>query len=109
MPLARIDLARGKSAHYRATVGDVVYEATIAASNVPQNDRFQLISEHDDGFVRRDLSRNPENGGLHHHSSDAERRSRGREEARVLKGDRGRTTPAPRRAPRRRFYQPGRS
>lgn len=51
MPLARIDLARGKSAEYRATAGDVVYEAMIATLNVPKDDRFQIISEHADGFV----------------------------------------------------------
>ena len=29
MPLARIDLAKGKSADYRKTIGDVVYDAMI--------------------------------------------------------------------------------
>lgn len=51
MPLARIDLVRGKSADYRASVGEVVYEAMLSALNVPKNDRFQIISEHDAGFV----------------------------------------------------------
>jgi hypothetical protein len=27
MPLARIDLVKGKSANYRRTIGDVVYDA----------------------------------------------------------------------------------
>ncbi|VFU09418.1 tautomerase family protein [Methylocella tundrae] len=46
MPLVRIDLARGKTEHYRQTVGDVVYEAMIATLNVPADDRFQIIAEH---------------------------------------------------------------
>jgi 4-oxalocrotonate tautomerase len=29
MPLARIDLAEGKSTDYRRTIGEVVYEALI--------------------------------------------------------------------------------
>lgn len=46
MPLARIDLPRGKSPEYRRTLGDVVYEAMIQTINVPANDRFQVITEH---------------------------------------------------------------
>lgn len=46
MPLARIDLAQGKSAEFRRTVGDVVYEAMIDALKVPKDDRFQVIGEH---------------------------------------------------------------
>ena len=46
MPLVRIDLAQGKSADYRSTIGDVVYDAMIATLNVPKDDRFQIITEH---------------------------------------------------------------
>jgi len=46
MPLARIDLVEGKSADYRRTIGEVVYDAMIDTINVPKNDRFQIISEH---------------------------------------------------------------
>jgi len=46
MPLVRIDLAQGKSADYRSTIGDVVYAAMIATLNVPQDDHFQIITEH---------------------------------------------------------------
>jgi 4-oxalocrotonate tautomerase len=45
MPLARIDLLEGKSAEYRRTIADVVYEQMIACLGVPE-DRFQTISEH---------------------------------------------------------------
>lgn len=46
MPLARIDLATGKTAEYRATIGEVVYDAMIEELNAPKDDRFQVISEH---------------------------------------------------------------
>lgn len=46
MPLARIDLAQGKSAEYRQTVGAVIYDAMIETLKVPQDDRFQIINEH---------------------------------------------------------------
>ncbi len=47
MPLARIDLAKGKSAEYRRTIGEVVYAAMLEALNVPKDDRFQVINEHE--------------------------------------------------------------
>jgi 4-oxalocrotonate tautomerase len=46
MPLVRIDLMEGKSADYRRTIGEVVYEAMIGTINVPKDDRFQVITEH---------------------------------------------------------------
>jgi phenylpyruvate tautomerase PptA (4-oxalocrotonate tautomerase family) len=52
MPLVRIDLAQGKPADYRKAIGDVVYEAMVKVINVPQDDRFQVITEHRaEGFV----------------------------------------------------------
>jgi 4-oxalocrotonate tautomerase len=47
MPLARIDVPRGKTAAFRRTVGDVVYESMLDTLKVPVNDRFQVIAEHD--------------------------------------------------------------
>jgi phenylpyruvate tautomerase PptA (4-oxalocrotonate tautomerase family) len=46
MPLARIDLRKGKDVRYRQEVGRVVYEALVSVG-VPENDRFQVINEHD--------------------------------------------------------------
>ena len=66
MPLARIDLPAGKSAAYRAAVGEVVYAAMLSALNVPTNDRFQIIAEHAAG----DLIINAEYLGIHR-SADA--------------------------------------
>jgi len=46
MPLVRIDLAKGKSAQFRKTLGDVVYKAMTDLINVPTDDKFQIITEH---------------------------------------------------------------
>ena len=47
MPFVRIDLKRGKSADYRKTLGEIVYNAMTDLINVPRNDKFQVITEHD--------------------------------------------------------------
>ena len=46
MPLARIDLAKGKSTDYRRTIGEVVYDAPVEVLKALKDDRFQLIVEH---------------------------------------------------------------
>jgi phenylpyruvate tautomerase PptA (4-oxalocrotonate tautomerase family) len=46
MPLARIDLNRGKSESYRQAIGEAVYQALLAIG-VPEDDRFQVIHEHE--------------------------------------------------------------
>jgi 4-oxalocrotonate tautomerase len=52
MPLARIDLAQGKSADYRKTISDVVYDAMVETLKAPKDDRFQVITEHPaDSFI----------------------------------------------------------
>jgi 4-oxalocrotonate tautomerase len=52
MPLVRIDLIQGKSADYRRTIGDVVYDAMLKVINVPEHDRFQVITQHHpDNFI----------------------------------------------------------
>jgi phenylpyruvate tautomerase PptA (4-oxalocrotonate tautomerase family) len=54
MPLARIDLAHGKSADYRRAIGEVVYDSMVAAFHAPKDDRFQLITEHPSGGLIAD-------------------------------------------------------
>jgi 4-oxalocrotonate tautomerase len=49
MPLVRIDLLKGKTPEQRRIIADVIYDAMISTLNVPQNDRFQIISEHQSG------------------------------------------------------------
>lgn len=46
MPFARISIPAGKSADYKKTVGDVVYEAMLPTLKAPEGDRFQVITEH---------------------------------------------------------------
>ena len=46
MPLVRIDLARGKPVQYRKALGDIIYRAKTEVINVPQDDKFQIITEH---------------------------------------------------------------
>lgn len=48
MPLTRIALKRGKSAAYRKAVLDGVYKAVREAFDVPEDDRFMLVTEHGD-------------------------------------------------------------
>ena len=47
MPLARISLRRGKPAAYRQALFDGIYDALRATFDVPEEDRFMVISEHD--------------------------------------------------------------
>lgn len=52
MPLVRIDLQKGKDAAYRQRASRVVYDAMLATINMPKDDRFQIIAEHDsDNFI----------------------------------------------------------
>ena len=52
MPLVRIDLRRGKSPAYKKAIYDAIYKAMTEVFNVPENDRFMIVKEHDaDNFV----------------------------------------------------------
>jgi 4-oxalocrotonate tautomerase len=52
MPLVRIDLQKGKDASYRQKAAQIVYEAMVACTGVPKDDRFQIIGEHAaDNFI----------------------------------------------------------
>jgi 4-oxalocrotonate tautomerase len=46
MPLVRIDLRQGKTREYRSKIGDMVYHAMRETINVPEHDRFQVITDH---------------------------------------------------------------
>ena len=65
MPFARIDLAQGKPAEYRAAVADVVYGGIVGVLKAPEGDRFMIIGEHaPDNFVYDpnflDIKRSPD-------------------------------------------------
>ena len=47
MPLVRIDLIRGKPAAFSKRIGEIVYTAMREIINVPENDKFQVITQHD--------------------------------------------------------------
>jgi phenylpyruvate tautomerase PptA (4-oxalocrotonate tautomerase family) len=52
MPLTRISLRRGKPAAYRRAIADSLYRAMRETFEVPEEDRFMTISEHDaDDFL----------------------------------------------------------
>lgn len=47
MPLTRIDLRRGKSVEYRRAIMDQIYAALRETFDVPDEDRFMVLTEHD--------------------------------------------------------------
>jgi len=52
MPLTHISLKRGKPAAYRKAITESVYAAMRETFNVPDDDRFMVVTEHgDDDFV----------------------------------------------------------
>lgn len=52
MPLQRIDLVEGRSEQERRAIADGVHRALVESFGVPQDDRFQIVTEHPrDGFV----------------------------------------------------------
>src|SRR5215475_5957398 len=51
MPLVRIDLRKGKPAAYKKAIGEAIYRAMRETFEVPDEDRFMVVTEHDDdGF-----------------------------------------------------------
>jgi 4-oxalocrotonate tautomerase len=58
MPLTRISLRRGKPAAYKRAVMTEIYEAMHETFDVPEDDRFMTVTEHDEEtflFSRRYL------------------------------------------------------
>jgi 4-oxalocrotonate tautomerase len=52
MPLTRVSLTRGKPAAHRKAILEGLYQAMRETFNVPEGDRFMIVSEHDqDNFV----------------------------------------------------------
>ncbi|MFK0280888.1 tautomerase family protein [Streptomyces sp. NPDC090499] len=47
MPLARIDLIRGRSPENIRAIADAVQQSLIDVLKVPERDRFQIITQHD--------------------------------------------------------------
>ena len=49
MPLVRISVLKGKRPAWRQQLGEAVHEALVTTLNVPLQDRFQVLSEHEPG------------------------------------------------------------
>lgn len=47
MPFTRIEIRRGKPPEYREALLDVVYTTLRETMNVPDGDRFQVLTEHE--------------------------------------------------------------
>ena len=47
MPLTRISLRQGKPETYKRAVMDQLYEAMRESFDVPEDDRFMIVTEHD--------------------------------------------------------------
>ncbi|CAN0626265.1 putative tautomerase YusQ [Burkholderia multivorans] len=52
MPFTQISLRAGKSAAYRQAIFDSIYRAMRETFNVPEDDQFMTISEHDAASFR---------------------------------------------------------
>ena len=65
MPLTRIDIRKGKSKDYKKALCDSIYRAMRETFNVPEDDKFMIVGEHDaDDFVfgatYLDIQRSPD-------------------------------------------------
>jgi len=49
VPLVRISIHKGRTVEFRRKLGDAVHRALVQAFNVPEADRFQLLTEHEPG------------------------------------------------------------
>src|SRR5436853_7229486 len=49
MPLVRISLLKGRPPELRRKIGDAIHRALVETMDVPQRDRFQLLTEHEPG------------------------------------------------------------
>jgi 4-oxalocrotonate tautomerase len=54
MPLVRIDLPRTIETEQRGLIGDIVYRTMADVLNVPDGDKFQIITAHDAESLRMD-------------------------------------------------------
>ncbi len=50
MPLVRISLREGKTEEYKKALADGVHRALVEGMDAPAQDRFQVITEHPDGW-----------------------------------------------------------
>ena len=56
MPLVRIALRKGTSPEFRRAVGSSIHRAMVETIKIPEQDRFQVITEHDESGLIYDPS-----------------------------------------------------
>ena len=56
MPLVRAALRKGKSPEYRRALSDSIHRAMVETIKIPEQDRFQVITEHDEAGLVYDPS-----------------------------------------------------
>ncbi|HUQ27099.1 MAG TPA: tautomerase family protein [Usitatibacter sp.] len=56
MPLVRIDVIEGRTEPQIAAIGEAVQKALVQTMNVPERDRFQVVTEHAPNRLRYDKS-----------------------------------------------------
>lgn len=56
MPLVRISSMKGKPNGFGKKVGEIVYRTMVDTINVPANDHFQIVTEHDNNSLIYDAS-----------------------------------------------------
>jgi phenylpyruvate tautomerase PptA (4-oxalocrotonate tautomerase family) len=56
MPLVRVALRKGKSPEYRRALSDSIHRAMVETIKIPEQDKFQVITEHDDSGLIYDPS-----------------------------------------------------
>src|SRR5260221_6123399 len=49
MPLVRISLRKGKPVDFHRKLGDAIHRALVETIDVPELDRFQILTEHEPG------------------------------------------------------------
>ena len=49
MPLVRISIHKGRSPELRRKLGDAIHRALVETIDVPELDRFQILTEHEPG------------------------------------------------------------
>ncbi|KAB0488017.1 Tautomerase enzyme [Pseudomonas reinekei] len=48
MPLVRVDIKKQQDPAYAKRIGQLIYAALRSAIDVPENDNFQILNEHDE-------------------------------------------------------------
>lgn len=56
MPLVRIALRKGTTPQFRRSLSDSIHRAMVESIKVPEKDKFQVISEHDEAGLVYDPS-----------------------------------------------------